>query len=78
MATSKPRSKTKRRVIQPGHCPICGHLIAEVVTNTGQVLHLDTTSPQTWVFSGRETPEGIPLAVPSRSYVVHQEPCTGG
>jgi hypothetical protein len=78
LMAAKPRTKTTKHVAQPGHCPVCGHLIAEVVTSTGQVLHLDTTSPQTWVFSGRETPEGTPLAVQSRSYIEHREPCQGG
>jgi len=75
---SKPRVRVKPLVLQPGHCPECGHLLVEVVTSAGEVLMLDTTSPAVWVLSGRETPEGYPLAVPSRGYVVHQEPCTGG
>ncbi len=75
---AKPRIKVKPLVLQPGHCPVCKHLLVEVVTGAGQVLYLDTTSPAVYVLSGRETPEGRPLAVPSRGYVVHQEPCTGG
>lgn len=74
MASAKRRSE-KAPKVEGMYCARCGHLLAEAVTNSGQHLLLDT-HVTTWVFSGRTNKEsGLPIAVPSRGYIAHEDSC---
>ena len=54
-------------------CPTCGHRLIAVILDTGMRLELDTQI-HCYVISGREQ-EGLPVYVPSRSFVEHSQVC---
>lgn len=73
-----PRSQTQPSLVTPHtRCGACQHIIVTAVTDQGARVQLDTQMTATWVITGRLSKEGLPIAVPSRGYPQHPNPCVG-